>query len=179
MKKLATLLLTLFLGVSTSFAQTVDEGTQVIVLAGQVASDGLGDGSGTETLPAYLVQVQNTIGKTGRVKFNLLVNRMDGVNDGVYGDVLGGDILYRFSTPLLDLGIGGGFGLIQTSGIDDANFVAQPSAYTWQAVTTFDTYFNAKREAGIRVRAARFDAIGSDVDGLQWFAGVILPGIGN
>lgn len=176
MKKLATLLLALALGAGASFAGTGDEGTQVIILGGQSVTDGLGDNGSTETLPTYLVQVQNTVGKTGKVKFNLLVNRNDGVNDGVYGDILGGDVLYRFSTPLLDLGIGGGFGLLQTSG---DGVTTTDSAYTWQAVTTFDTYFSPQREVGIRARVSRFDAVGSDIDGVQWTVGVILPGIGN
>jgi hypothetical protein len=178
MKRFATLALLALLA-SPVLAQTTDEGTQVIIMAGQVVSDGLGDDGGTESLPAYLIQIQNTIGKSGRVKFNLLVNRNEGVNEGVYGDVLGGDVLYRFSTPLIDFGLGGGFGLVQTSGLDSDNFTAHPSAYTWQAVSTFDTYFSEKRDAGLRIRLARFDAIGSDIDGIQWTAGVVLPGIGN
>lgn len=151
--------------------------TKVIVLAGQVASEDLTTSDETESIPAYLVQIENDPGRRGKFKLALLVNRNDMEMDGVYGDVLGGDLTYAVSKGALDFGLGGGFGIVQTAGIEEAGFDADVTAYVWQAVATFDAYFSPARESGFRFRLSRFDAIEQDIDGIQATAGFIFPGI--
>lgn len=183
MKRLAILFLALVLGTGAAFAQADDEGTRVVITAGRVITNELGEDGETQSLPAYLVQVQEDIGDSGGFFANILVNRNDGVNDGVYGDILGADIMYRISRGKFDFSLGGGAGVVQVSGtpsdVDPTFGTLDRTAFSFQAVVSGDIFFTANREAGLRVRAAYFDAVGTDLDGYQLTTGIILPGIGN
>lgn len=183
-KLLATVALLVFIPASAVLAQSTDEtGPRVIIMSGQVATNDLGEDGHTVYLPSYLVQIQNPIGDSGKFRLNLLVNRTDGNQADVYGDILGADLTYTLSHKQFDFGFGGGFGMVQTAGLETEGFTgmqdADRSAYSWDANMTFDIFFTKMRESGFRLRAARFDAIGDDLDGVQITAGVILPGIGN